>query len=243
MKEEVADRINRLCASPTLYLERFRKLNKWTGPSEYFHGKTLDRLESLENPLAAIHDRQYQEYLYATLCAWGLHRMGGEAVRLVEFGKFCQELEALCPELDGLQSLHVDEIALQDIVPTADCLWRLMDRMRLRPMNKPYLVVASKALHHLLPELVVPIDGGYTAPFFEWRRDELLKRPRDMFFEVFPLLVDIAKRIKPQVGAYIGRPFHKSLPKVIDNAIVGFMSKSGETTIEQNPIDLVSQII
>lgn len=235
MKKEVVDNINSLCASPTLHLERFQKLKKWTGPSVYFHEKTLERLKKLGSPLDAVRDRQYQEYLYATLCAWGLHRMGGEAGRLVEFDKFCQRLESLRPGLHRLQRLHLDELASQeDIDTTRDSLWNLIESMRLRPVNKPYLVVASKALHHLLPDLVVPIDGRHTVKFFLWPND-WRKKQREMFFEIFPCLVDMAKRIKPEVGAYIGQPFHRSLPKVIDNAIVGLIDQSKSARAEKNP--------
>lgn len=235
MKEEVADRIDTLCASPTLYLEKFGKLRKWTGPSAYFHAKTLDRLESLRSPLVAVHDRHFQEYLYATLCAWGLHRMGDEDGRLVEFDKFCQGLEELEPELGQLQRLRLEELAPQEVVSAANSLWRLMERMRFRPVDKPSVVVASKALHHLLPDLVVPIDDKHTTVFFSWK-NTWRNKPREMFLEIFPLLADIAKRIKPQVGAYIGQPFHKSLPKVIDNAIVGFISPGSDTILGESPI-------
>lgn len=179
-------------------------------------------------PLEAILDTQYKEYLYATLCAWGIHRMGREAGRLVEFGKFCQEIETLSPYLGRLQGLYLSELTAQEVEDTTHMLWNLIESMRIRPVDKPYLVPATKALHHILPELVVPVDGQYTAAFFGWSRNELLNRPRDMFFKVFPTLADIAKRIKPQVSSYAGQPFHRTLAKIVDNAIAGFVISERE---------------
>ena len=152
--------------------------------------------------------------------------MGPKEGRLVEFQKFCQELDALSPHLGSLQGLHLGRLVAQQLEHAEGALWRLVESMRIRPVDRPYLVPATKALHHLLPDLVVPVDGNYTTEFFGWSRNDMRNRPRDFFFEAMPILADIAKRIEPEVRSYIGEPFHRTLPKIVDNAIAGFVTST-----------------
>lgn len=44
-------------------------------------------------------------------------------------------------------------------------LWAVIERIELGPARAK-LVAGTKALHHLLPELVPPMDGEYTLSFF-----------------------------------------------------------------------------
>jgi len=231
----IIENIDKLCVSITSLLTEFQDLKKWTGPSAYFHEKTLGRLEELGGAVTAIGDRQYQEYLYATLCAWGLHRMGEEYGRLVEFDKFCQELRSLTPHLGKLQELRLEELTPEQETVVGEYLWGLIESLRIRPLDKTYLVPASKALHHLLPNLVVPIDDKHTGEFFQWPSN-WRNRQRDCFFQVFPSTGKVARRIKPNINAYIGisKPFHRSLPKLIDNAIVAFENRGDGSEIKEN---------
>jgi len=81
------------------------------------------------------------------------------------------------------------------------------------------IVLGSKALRHLLPELVVPIDREYTQRFFGWANPTLQNFPERCFREAFAGFAAIAREANP--AQYVGRGWHTSKTKVIDNAIVG----------------------
>jgi hypothetical protein len=56
--------------------DAFDRLNLFTGPSEYFHSKTLGLLRQHKCPADAVLDEVFVESVYATLTSWGMHRMG-----------------------------------------------------------------------------------------------------------------------------------------------------------------------
>jgi hypothetical protein len=56
----------------------------------------------------------------------------------------------------------VNHASANDIIEE---LWQLIDNLGIVE-NEAKLVSGSKALHHLLPDLVVPMDRAYTQKFF-----------------------------------------------------------------------------
>jgi hypothetical protein len=88
--------------------------------------------------------------------------------------------------------------------------------------NKATLVPCTKALHHLLPDLVVPINREYTQAFFGWHNPEFQRRQSECFAQAFAAFVDIARDTNPQ--QYVrGEGWHTSRTKVIDNALVSLL--------------------
>jgi hypothetical protein len=59
-------------------------------------------------------------------------------------------------------------------------------------------VAGSKALHHLLPELVLPIDRTYTAPFL-FRTEPRDFQERDPQAETFPIAFETAQKIASRI--------------------------------------------
>jgi len=67
----------------------------------------------------------------------------------------------------------------------------------------------TKALHHVLAELVVPMDREYTQTFFGWHAEE------------FGAFVQIARLVNP--SQYVNIGWNSSRTKVLDNALVGLL--------------------
>lgn len=86
--------------------------------------------------------------------------------------------------------------------------------------NQNRVVAGSKALHHILPELVVPIDRAYTQEFFEWPTPRFQYNPESCFVEAFEAFTRIGRATDPV--QYVASGWYTSRSKVIDNAIVGF---------------------
>ncbi len=214
--------VDEICQEPRRYLDAFPR-DKWSGPSIYFHKKTLGRLKVLQwRPSAAARDARYLEYLYATLTAWGLHRMGAISGRLVDFDQFSQKVAEVGPTLDQLRDRAIDTLRSEDQVEITSRLSEIVNHLRLRPTNKPSVVVATKTLHHLLPYLVVPIDGKHTFEFFGRSRASIEKNPGKFFIESYADFIRIANCIKPFASFYLEKEFHTNLAKMVDNAIVAY---------------------
>ena len=83
-------------------------------------------------------------------------------------------------------------------------------------------MTGTKALHHLLPELVPPIDRTYTIRFFH-QNTTMPRGDEDAFREVYPALVEIAARAGDHLKVNNRSPMNTSRTKIIDNAIIGYV--------------------
>ena len=87
-------------------------------------------------------------------------------------------------------------------------------------------MAGTKALHHILPDLVVPVDRTYTQKFFGWHNPEFQYGQADVFCRSFEAFVEIARGANP--AQYVGAGWNSSRTKVIDNAIVGMLCQEKE---------------
>jgi hypothetical protein len=132
-------------------LEAFERAKLFSGPSVYFHKRTLELLRSHKSATDALADDDYLEALYATLTAWGLHRMGPGKAKLLDFDDMRRNLRRcadLVEELATYQISNLDSVNLRQITPK---LCALLNRARVS-QARTFLVSSSKAIHHLLPE-------------------------------------------------------------------------------------------
>ena len=115
-----------------------------------------------------------------------------------------------------------------------DTLWRVIQTLSIT-RGKARIVSGTKTIHHLIPDLIPPMDVRYTGRFFGKHREiAQVARQRSVFRLIFRAFIDLAKCISTnsEFMAYVGTGFHTSLPKAMDNAIIGFMvRKFGEQPI------------
>lgn len=221
--DRIRERIESLCSSFDIYIETFNKLNLFSGPSLYFHFRTLDRLNEFREISSALNDNLYLEYLYATLTSWGMHRMGPGGAKLVKFDEFADSIRTQINALQSLEKLRLSELSKEKIGKNVNSLWEVMNNISVSA-SKTKLVANSKTLHHILPNLMPPIDREYTLRFF-FNNKTIHKQDELLFREIFPLFHEIGIICKNQINSHIGTGFHTSFTKVIDNAIVGFVLK------------------
>jgi hypothetical protein len=86
--------------------------------------------------------------------------------------------------------------------------------------TKRRLVGVSKALHFLLPNLVMPIDNKYTMNFFSISTD--VNRELNTFKTIFIESYNITRGLCLTQNEVDGTRWNTSVPKLIDNAIIGF---------------------
>ncbi len=86
--------------------------------------------------------------------------------------------------------------------------------------SKRRLVGVSKTLHFLLPHLVLPIDNTYTMNFFSISTDA--NRELNTFKTIFIESYNITRGLCLTQNEVDGKKWNTSVPKLIDNAIIGF---------------------
>jgi hypothetical protein len=121
---------------------------------------TIQRRRELKTAAAAAANWDFRESLYRTLQSWGIGQRGSRLLSRADFDTAIVSAAPAIAKLDGVaindRSLDVDAIAAQ--------LWAVLGTMNIVD-NKAPLVPCTKALHHLLPDLVVPMDREYTRTF------------------------------------------------------------------------------
>jgi len=92
--------------------------------------------------------------------------------------------------------------------------------------SKRRMVGVSKTLHFLLPDLVMPIDSTYTmqAIYGYNKYSDDLKKETDDFINIFNKTFKIAKDLNLTSDDITGDQWDTSVPKLIDNAIIGLFS-------------------
>jgi hypothetical protein len=173
----------------------------------------------------ALNDDSFFEYLYATLASWGLHRMGPGNTKLGDLDQLKASFRAQASRIEQVQQLRIERLDLGEVYDVADAAWQIMADLRVG-IGKTLLIANSKALHHLLPGLVPPIDRNYTLKFFTGRPYIYRGRDAEYFKAIYPLFHQIAVQCADEIHGFIARPYegmNTSVTKVIDNAILGFM--------------------
>lgn len=217
------DRVYELKRFFNEFVKDFDKQQKskpiFSGPSIYFHKRVIDLLhkDGLSN---ALKNELFFEYLYATLASWGLHRMGKGNTRLVDFDKFKESISSQKKRILALKNKRITELGTN--TPVTDQLQKLIENLEIGE-GEIRLIFNSKTIHHFLPDLMPPIDREHTLRFFYNSKSPT--RIDDCFPEIFPKFIEIAAQKKESIRKTLGKGFHTSETKVIDNAIVGFVLK------------------
>jgi hypothetical protein len=203
------------------FVRVFVKSERFTGPSWYFHRKALARRAAHDTIASLLDDDAFFDWLYATLTAWGLHRMGPGNTKLRDLEEIRESVRDAADALTDLAELKITDVGESQAAGTVDAVWSLLTRLRVS-VAAAQIVANSKALHHLLPGLVPPMDREYTFRFF-YGRTMLSIDEQTAFAEMFSRCLQVAAAQKPAIVSLIDGARNTGPAKVVDNAIVGYM--------------------
>jgi hypothetical protein len=217
-RSRMAERVKDLAANFGHYLAEFEHRAVFGGPSVHFHVRAIERRMTHDTVRSALADDDLLELIYATLTSWGMHRMGPKGAKLVDFHPFCDGIRKQSAILEELEPLVITDVDA-DAVP--DKIWQAVSGARLSASGTQ-IVAGTKALHHLLPDLIPPIDRTYTIRFFH-ENTLMPKGDEHAFKEVYPALVEIAAGAGDHLRVNDRSPMNTGRTKIIDNAIIGYV--------------------
>ena len=188
---------------------------------QVFEEESLGGLEEYREALELLNGREVKEAIRSDECLLAIRRtldawnMNQRRARLVSRDRFIRAIRQHEYAIESLEDVNIADIDRGSV----HRLWSSIAQLRLSE-TESQIVTVSKALHHLLPGLIPPIDGGYTKPFFSYHVTQ--RQDSGSVFEyVMPRFAEIARRVDP--SQYVGRSeWATNLTKVMDNAIVGF---------------------
>lgn len=219
MKEEVYKYpyLKILIKNFPFFLEYYKDYCPFTKTGQFeFHRETIQKRRELGSVKAALKDMDYLKSLYRTLRAWGI---GSRRSKLRPFNNFTDALNDISPDICELDGLKLDKIEIETDTVNQK-IWNIIENMHIVD-NIATLVPCSKTLHHILPDLIVPMDREYTQVFFGWRNPQFQYGQETCFKEAFKSFEYVSRETNPK--QYVGSGWNTSLSKVIDNAIVGLI--------------------
>lgn len=146
-------------------IQRFEDRPGWPGPSLSFHARAIEVRRENDSVATLFASDRFLEYVYAVLPAWGMHRMGNQAAKVCDFEHFARARREREVEIDSLWERRITALSSEETSGIAEQLWEIIAHLRVST-SETQIVAGSKALHHVLPDLIPPIDRGYTTRFF-----------------------------------------------------------------------------
>lgn len=188
----------------------FQRFGQWE-----YHRETIDRRRHLGSVTAALHNEAFLDSLYKTLQAWGIGRRASRLIERAEFGRALQRHEET---LEGLEVLSIEDGDL-DTLTAGRALSVLIEDLEIVD-NVSKIVPGSKAVHHLLPDLMPPLDRRWSGLFFRWQPTDPQQAHERIFLEAFINLANVASATQP--SRLVDSSWNTSSSKVLDNALIGF---------------------
>jgi hypothetical protein len=137
---------------------------------------------------------------------------------LVPLAEFRQRMRDQAAPIAALETARIDDPAL-DVPAVCEHIWQVIENLGI-VRNRSLIVPGTKALHHVLPGLVPPMDRAWTGAFFLWSAAAPQNAQAATFARSFTRLAQIARAVKP--ARYTGEGWRTSSSKVLDNAIIGY---------------------
>lgn len=213
----IGARVAKLIEGFGRYVRAYDDRVPFTGEQLKAHRQTVALRRQAGSVRAAVESEQYLASLRQTLLAWGV---GRRASRLVPEDEFAAALRRVVPRIAALESRSINDV--EDTDEIAGQLWLVIESLGV-VTNKAKLVAGTKTLHHLLPDLVPPMDREWTGLFFqfhlpEWQDPKSQRRILQLAYRQFAV---VARRTRPEQYAS-GTDWRTSRTKILDNALIGF---------------------
>jgi hypothetical protein len=169
--------------------------------------------------------------IWRALEAWGMNQQSAKLNNKEELKNTIFRNKLLLTKLYEYKLHELDEKTLQDIVNKLGLAFGCLKVMK----SKRRIVGVSKALHFLIPDLIIPMDGRYTIPAFFGRNkfSNNLEKETDDFMFIFRNSMKIAKDLNLTDEDVTGEQWNTSVPKLIDNAIIGLWKIIENKKIEE----------
>jgi hypothetical protein len=232
-RELVQERLRALTSDFARYVDAYDERVSFTRRQLRMHRQTMAIRRKARGVGEAIDSVDFLMSLRSTLQAWGL---GLRTSRLAAEQEFDEAVRSARTQIEALDDLLIEDPALPDDV--GERVWRVIESIGVVD-NRAKLVAGTKTLHHLLPDLVVPMDRRWTGMFFQLHSHEWQDLPnqRRTFLQTHRGFREIARVAQPQ--QYVdGRGWRTSRTKILDIALIGFCKVELSGELDEQAIDI-----
>jgi hypothetical protein len=144
--------------------------------------------------------------------------MASRGARLADLDRFQASIRRQAQDICRLEpfTIAAPETTFSNLIPSISTIIQTLDIND----NHTKVVVGSKALHHLLPDLIPPMDRAYTGRFFAWPRLYSQHRQAEILREGLTVFNQLARMCQPE--RLVGMRWRTSATKILDNAVVAY---------------------
>ncbi len=195
--------------------EKYRKHN----PSTYLYRKIIEKHRSSGDISKLISEDEFVDLIYMTLISWNMNQRAAEMKRYDDFKISINNLSSVLERLYKYKLHEMSGNDIKDVIEDLKEVFKGLDMMK----SKSKIVGVSKTMHFLLPDLVMPIDRKYTMNFFYGnnRYKQIIDKEFKDFEKLFREFHRISKVLNLTDEDVNGKNWNTSVPKLIDNAIIG----------------------
>jgi hypothetical protein len=218
----VPDRIQKLKEGFDHYQKEFDQRDPFNDNQLAFHRALIEaRKNRLGTVASAVSKREFLKALKDLLQIW---RMDMRASEILPLDDFITQIQAHQEDLQRLEAFRIDMPPAkfrEDVLPPLIALVMGIGVTK----NESKVVSATKTLHHLLPDLVPPMDRTFTGAFFSWHAPYLQDRQEACLEEALMAFNEIASSY--DLGQRLGPKWRTAPAKLLDNAVIGFCLSEG----------------
>lgn len=191
-----------------------------------FYRELIAMHREKNNLSALIDDDDFLIKIYNTLEEWDMNKRGAHMTPfavLKDSIKFWKNYLVELYDYKLYKDIDNELATMNERLEKVFCNLQIME-------SKRKIVGVSKALHFLLPDLIMPIDSTYTMPAF-YGYNRYSKAPREefkTFKEIFEKTYEITNRLQLSPADIDGVQWKTSVPKLIDNAVIGLLNSETE---------------
>ena len=198
------------------YLKAFDERPPFCYEQLRIHRSVIEKRRALGSVEKALMDDRFLEDLHELLIKWGMAERGS---KLVDLGSFKRNIRRRMDDICWFERFEISESPSIFDKRFVDKFTDLILGLEINE-NKAKVVIGFKTLHHLLPNLVPPIDREYAGRFFCWHRRYFQDRQPQIIQEGLMTFNKIAREV--DLKRFVGEGWRTSPTKIIDNAIVGY---------------------
>ena len=220
LRPEAEERIRELKNDPIAALNGYEAPLGWEmGRHRGLIGR---RRRQFATPSEAAADDTFLWDLYVIVRAW----YGTRAWLMIAFDdRFKHEIRKAACNLDHLSDLDITNTNY-DVGAATDRLWDVIGKLKITTADAR-IVSGTKAIHHLVPDLIPPMDNRYTGEFFLGY--SIGQGSETVFSKIYQAFIDLARSLTcdEKFMECVGRGFNTSVTKTVDNAIIGYVQSRG----------------
>lgn len=186
------------------------------------HEKVLRQIRKEKEISKLVIQDSFLQDVYNVLKSFG---MGSRSAKIKNLQEFKNTILQNKDEIIFLSQYELENLSIQDFESLKEPALKLFKSMEIMESHAR-LVGFSKTMAHLVPDLIPPIDRQKIHLFFYGHTNlpHEVGSEANRFWEILSYFFEICKEVKISKNNWKLEGFNSSVPKIIDNAIWGFMS-------------------